>query len=166
MCDTLEENKYILSQQTEDSESTSNHVDHWEVVDRVQMFDFVWPKAGMFVWVEVLFENHRLRSQYSAQRLSKAFWVHLTKKPHLCLIGPGSMFAATSKSATEAHKYFRIAFAPMDAEDVAPFTSRLVEGFRAFWQRKNLDGLEDEDAAVAIQSLQLGPGANFLGTGY
>lgn len=166
MCDVLEENKYLLSQQSEDSKTTSDHVDDWEVVDRVQMFDFVWPKAGMFAWVEILLDNHPLRSRYSAERLSKALWVHLTQKPHLCLVGPGSMFATTEKSAAEAHKYIRIAFAPMDAEDVKPFTCRLVEGVRAFWQRKNLDGLEDEDAAMAMQSLKLQGGANFLGPGY
>jgi DNA-binding transcriptional MocR family regulator len=164
MCDILEESKYILSQQSESH--PSDHADNWEVVDRIQMFDFVWPKAGMFVWLSLFFDNHPLRSQYSPERLSRAFWVHLTRKPHLCLIGPGSMFATTEKSVAEAHKYFRIAFAPMDAEDVVPFTRRLVEGFRAFWQRKNLDGLEDENAAMAMQSLQLGSGANFLGPGY
>lgn len=164
MCNILEENKYLLSQQSEDSE-TNDHVNDWEVVDRVQMFDFVWPKAGMFAWVEILLDNHPLISQYSAERLSKALWIHLTKKPYLCLVGPGSMFATTEKSAAQAHRYIRIAFAPMDAEDVIPFTRRLVEGFRAFWQRKNLDGLEDEDAAMAMQSLKLGHSASLLGSG-
>ncbi|KAJ5323657.1 Pyridoxal phosphate-dependent transferase major region subdomain 1 [Penicillium atrosanguineum] len=168
MCDILEEHKYLLSQESEVSQPTRNHVDDWEVVDRVHMFDFVWPKAGMFVWIEVLFDKHPLRSQYSSERLSHAFWVHLTKKPHLCLLGPGSMFAATEKSAADAHKYFRIAFAPMDAEDVVPFTRRLMEGFRAFWQRKDLDGLEDDDdnAVMAMHSSKPRYGANFLGSGY
>jgi len=165
MCDILEENKYLLSQQSDDSETTNDHVNDWEVVDRIQMFDFVWPKAGMFAWVEILLDNHPLISQYSAERLSKALWIHLTKKPYLCLVGPGSMFATTEKSAAQAHKYIRIAFAPMDAEDVIPFTRRLVEGLRAFWQRKNLDGLEDEDAAMAMQNLRLGHSANLLGSG-
>lgn len=162
MCTILEENKFLFHQNSEFQDTQSDHVDDWEVVDRVQMYDFVWPKGGMFAWVEVLFDTHPLRSQFSSEKLSKAFWIHLTKKPHLCLVGPGSMFAATPKSAESAHKYIRIAFAPMDAEDVAPFTKRLVEGFRSFWQRKDLDGL-DEDDTVVMQNLQLGSAINFMG---
>jgi DNA-binding transcriptional MocR family regulator len=161
MCTVLEENKYLFHEG-----STVDPVDDWEVVDRVQMFDFVWPIGGMFTWIEIFFDTHPLRSQFSGERLSKAFWIHLTKKPYLCLVGPGSMFAATPTSAEKAYRYIRVAFAPMDIDAVAPFTHRLVAGLRSFWQLKNLDGLSgDEEAEVAIEALQLGPGVNFLGTG-
>ncbi|KAJ5689228.1 hypothetical protein N7462_003620 [Penicillium macrosclerotiorum] len=164
MCTILEESKFLLSE-TPDTSHVDDHVDGWEVVDRVQMFDFVWPKGGMFAWVEVCFDTHRLRSQYSAERLSKAFWIHLTRKPHSCLVGPGSLFAPTPESAKVAHKYIRIAFAPMDAEDVVPYTRRLVEGFRSFWKRTDLDGLDDEEV-LAMQTKNLGPDAvSFLGPG-
>ncbi|KAJ5573735.1 uncharacterized protein N7459_008162 [Penicillium hispanicum] len=165
MCTILEENKFLISGKSEESKVVDDSVDEWEVVDRAQMFEFVWPKAGMFVWLHVHFETHPLRSQYSAQKLSQAFWIHLTKKPHLCLVGPGSLFAPTPRSVAVAHEYIRLAFAPMDAEDVAPFTRRLVEGFRSFWQRRDLDGLDDDDNAPAMQALQMGPAASFLGSG-
>lgn len=144
MCTVLEDNKFAV---LEGSPTKGNFVDDWEVVDRIQMFDFVWPKAGMFTWVEVLFETHPLRFGYSPETLSKAFWVHLTRKPHLCLVGPGSLFAATPESAQRAHRYIRLAFAPMDVDEVTPFTQRLIKGFRSFWQLKNLDGLQTEDNA-------------------
>lgn len=156
MCTILEETKCLVSYFRETT-ATDDHLDGWEVVNRVQMFDFVWPKAGMFTWIQVLFENHPLQSQYSHEKLSKAFWIHLTRKPHLCLVGPGSLFAATAESAAQAHRYIRVAFAPMDVNEVAPFTSRLVDGFRSFWQRKNLDGLDDDDddaLSVAVQKMQ------------
>lgn len=155
MCTILDENKYLFSHTPEGSAMTGDHVEDWEVVDRVQMFNFVWPKAGMFTWIEVLFENHPLQSQYSHTKLSKAFWIHLTRKPQLCLVGPGSLFAVTPKSLAEAHRYIRIAFAPMEVDEVAPFTDRLVSGFRSFWRLKNLDGLDDDDEALPIQALQL-----------
>ncbi|KAJ6130314.1 hypothetical protein N7512_003094 [Penicillium capsulatum] len=142
MCRTLEDNKFVLLEQPSVNDG---HIEGWEVVDSIQMFDFVWPKAGMFTWVEILFENHPLRSEHNSETLSKALWIHLTQKPHLCLVGPGSLFAATPESAQKAHRYIRIAFAPMDVDEVVPFTRRLVEGFRSFWQRKNLDGLSDDD---------------------
>ncbi|KAJ5241245.1 uncharacterized protein N7469_002836 [Penicillium citrinum] len=164
MCTVLEENKFLFHQNSEFSTTRSDSIDDWEVVDRVQMYQFVWPKGGMFAWVEILFDTHPLRSKYSAEKLSKALWIHLTKKPHLSLVGPGRIFAATPDSATRAHKYIRLAFAPMDAEDVAPFTNRLVGGFRAFWQRKDLDGLDDEDDAAAVLVRHtLGSMANFMG---
>ncbi|KAJ5913088.1 hypothetical protein N7504_001971 [Penicillium tannophilum] len=157
MCTILEDNKFFVS-------GSADHVQDWEVVDRAQMFEFIWPKAGMFTWIEVYFETHPLVSQYSPQKLSSAFWIHLTQKPALCLIGPGSMFAASPESIELAYKYFRLSFAPMDADDVANFTQRLVDGIRSFWQRKNLDGLEDADT-LDMRMLQLSPEANLLGTG-
>lgn len=155
MCTVLEEGKYLFHQ------STRDQLDDWEVVERVQMYDFVWPMGGMFAWVEIRFDTHPLRSQYTPEQLSKALWIHLTTKPHLCLVGPGSMFAATPTSAEKAYRYIRVAFAPMEADEVAPFTQRLVGGFRSFWQRKNLDGLSGADADV----LSVEPGVNFLGNG-
>ncbi|KAJ5099697.1 hypothetical protein N7532_006698 [Penicillium argentinense] len=166
MCTVLEENRFLFHENSENSATDTDHVDNWEVVDCVQMYDFVWPKGGMFAWVEILFDTHPLRSQYSSERLSRAFWIHLTKKPHLCLVGPGSLFAATPNSVEKAYKYIRLAFAPMDANDVAPFTNRLVEGIKTFWQRKDLDGLNDDDAVLAMQNLQLSGSANFMGNGY
>lgn len=163
MCNILEENKYLFSHTPEGLNMTEGLVEDWEVVDKVQMLDFVWPKAGMFTWVEVLFENHPLQSHYSHQKLSKAFWIHLTRKPQLCLVGPGSLFAATTKSVADAHRYIRIAFAPMEVDEVAPFTERLVSGFRSFWRLKNLDGLDDNGEASVTQALQSRPKGIFLG---
>ncbi|KAJ5176880.1 uncharacterized protein N7482_002757 [Penicillium canariense] len=166
MCTVLEENKFLFSENPEKSKITNDHVDHWEVVDRVQMYDFTWPKGGMFAWVEVRVDTHPLRSKYSPRKLSKAFWIHLTKKPHLCLVAPGQIFAAGPKSVEQEYRFFRVAFAPMDPEDVIPYTRRLVEGFRSFWKRENLDGLnDDDDESLTMQEMQLGPGINFFGPG-
>lgn len=164
MCKILEENKYVFLHTPEGSTMTGDHVEDWEVVDKVQMFDFVWPKAGMFTWIAVFFGDHPLQSQYTSERLSKAFWIHLTRKPHLCLVGPGSLFAATPESASQAHGYIRIAFAPMELDEVAPFTERLVSGFRSFWQLKNLDGLDD-DEVLSIQAVRSDFKGIFLGHG-
>ncbi|KAJ5908451.1 hypothetical protein N7495_001133 [Penicillium taxi] len=157
MCTALEENKSIILEQLE----MTGAVDDWEMVDRVQMFDFVWPKAGMFIWLEVHFETHPLRLKYSAEELSKAFWVHLTKEPHKCLISPGSMFGATPKSAALSHNYFRLSFAPMDPNEVESLTRRLLDGFRSFWQLKELE----DDEVLEVQAVTLQRSANFLGPG-
>ncbi|KAF7716409.1 Uncharacterized protein PECH_005300 [Penicillium ucsense] len=169
MCTILEENKYLYSEEScEDPSSVAEHGNDWEVVERTQMLDFVWPKGGMFAWVELHLENHPLRAKYSEQRLSKAFWVHLTQKPHVCLVGPGQIFAAGPSSVQKQHRYIRVSFAPMDPGDVASYTNRLIDGFRSFWKRKNLDGLEesgDEKTLASLGNLQLNSGVSFLGPG-
>lgn len=161
MCSLLEDNKFLFSEASEISNDT---VDDWEVVDRVQMYDFYWPKAGMFTWIEILFETHPLWSQYTQEILSNALWVHLTKAPSRCLVCPGRIFSPTKESLVKGQRYIRVAFAPMDPEDVAPYTQRLVEGIKTFWQRKNLDGLDDDEDSVS-QSLKQGPSLSFVGLG-
>ncbi|KAL4790292.1 aromatic amino acid aminotransferase [Aspergillus venezuelensis] len=162
MCSGLEEGNSIALDNVGDSEE-----DTWEIVDKVQMYDFSWPTGGMFVWVKVDYESHPLRRQYPPERLAKALWMHFIKKPHLCLLGPGTMFSPTDEVKARGYQYFRLCFAAMPADDVVPVTQRLVDGFRTFWQRKNLDGLDDDDesSAQAMERFQLEPTANFLGMG-
>lgn len=140
MCRVLDEGKYLIH----DNDNNTDEVDTWEVIDKIQMYDFVWPAGGMFVWVKVCFETHPLRSGYKLEKLSRALWVHLTRKPYLCLVGPGSMFASTQAAMEESLLYMRLCFAPMPEDDVADISRRLVDGFRSFWQRKDLDGLDGD----------------------
>ncbi|KAA8643012.1 hypothetical protein EYZ11_011444 [Aspergillus tanneri] len=163
MCSTLEDGKYIIdsddvTQSTEDSS--------WEVVDRVQMYDFVWPEGGMFVWIKACFETHALYHKYPVEKLSRAFWVFLTQSPHLCLLAPGSMFAF-SKGATErSYCYYRLCFAAVPGDEVQDIAERLTGGFRAFWQKKDLDGIDvDGDVSGMLQSLHTPDMGNMLGTG-
>ena len=163
MCRILDEGKYTILDS--DSHSPLDDLDTWEVITKTPMYSFVWPAGGMFVWIKVCFETHPLRSKYQIEKLSKALWVHLTKKPYLCLAGPGSMFAVTEKTVEESPLYMRLCFAAIPDEDVEGVSRRLVEGFRAFWARKNLDGLDgDDDAAQRMEALRLGA-ANCSGFG-
>ncbi|KAL3460028.1 pyridoxal phosphate-dependent transferase [Aspergillus heterothallicus] len=163
MCIRLEEGQYT----TIDAATHSEHEeDSWEILDKVQMFDFSWPTGGMFIWIKVCYDTHPLRAKYAPERLAKAMWVHFTHKPHLCLLGPGTMFSPTEETQRRGWQYLRLCFAAMPEDDVVPVSERLVEGFRAFWQRKDLDGLEDEDGlARAMGQMQMDPSANFLGIG-
>ncbi|KAL4918458.1 pyridoxal phosphate-dependent transferase [Aspergillus aurantiobrunneus] len=143
MCSGLEEAKYtaIDTERTDEFALGDNAEDTWEVLDKVQMYDFAWPTGGMFVWIKVNFESHPLRRTYTPQRLSKALWAHLVRKPHLCLLGPGTVFSPTEEVKARGYLYFRLCFAAMPADDVVPVTQRLVEGFRTFWQRQDLDAI-------------------------
>ncbi|RAL01888.1 PLP-dependent transferase [Aspergillus ibericus CBS 121593] len=152
MCTILEEGKYSIDA---GSVSDDTHDEGaWEVLDKVQMYEFSWPTGGMFVWIKVCIETHPLLHQFGQERLSKALWVHLMQKPYLCLLGPGTMFAPTPEVLERAQEYYRLCFAAMPAEDVPGISQRLVDGFRTFWQRKDLDGLDD-DEEVALKRLQV-----------
>ncbi|RAH80586.1 aromatic amino acid aminotransferase [Aspergillus japonicus CBS 114.51] len=159
MCTVLEEGKYLV-----DTDEADPNAGTWEVLDKVQMYDFTWPTGGMFVWLKVSVETHPLLQRYGAERLSKALWLQLMEKPYLCLMSPGSLFAPTPAALIRSQQYFRLCFAAMPAEEVAGITRRLVDGFRAFWRRKDLDGLEDEE--MMLQRLQLEGPANMMGLGY
>lgn len=146
MCETLEKGKILILESTDDEAAVRPPKDlrGWEVVNTVQLYDFTWPMAGMFVWVKVNIESHPLRSQYSAERLCAALWVFLTKEPYLCLLAPGTMFSPTPNSVALGYQYFRLCFAPMDARDVRKDTETAVSGFQDFWKVKDIDNLEKE----------------------
>lgn len=154
MCQILDDGKYIITDNTNANTNTNTHhpdtdsdaeIDTWEVLTKTQLYDFTYPTGGMFVWIKINFDSHRLRHQYQVTKLSKALWTHLTRKPYLCLVGPGGMFASTGKAAQAAPSYMRLCFAAMDEREVVDVSRRVVEGFRAFWERKDLDGLDGDD---------------------
>lgn len=141
MCSILEEGKYCV---TADTDPDGMMVD-WEVVDRVQMFNFHFPRGGMFVWVRLCLETHPLWSKASPADLGTALWKHLMKKPYLCLAGPGQLFAATEDVKRESWSYLRITFAPMEEAEVVRASRSFVEGCRSFWQVKDIDEIDDDD---------------------
>lgn len=163
MCSTLEEGRFIIASEAglESSEES------WEVVDKVQMYDFAWPTGGMFVWIKLRLDTHPLHGRYDPARLSKALWVHLMQKPHLCLLGPGDLFAPSQETLNRSWQYYRLCFAAMPEADVKDITVRLVDGFRAFWKKTDLDGLEGDggDISQVVQSMGMERVGNFLGSG-
>lgn len=140
MCTVLEEGKFVTV-----PESTSQgDMDGWEVVDKVQMFDFHFPQAGMFVWIRVLLETHPLWSKVAPNELATALWKHLIKKPYLCLTAPGNMFASSDEVKRTAWQYLRVSFAPMDAPDVGKVSRSLVEGFKSFWEIRDVGDIDTD----------------------
>ncbi|KAB8234760.1 putative aromatic amino acid aminotransferase [Aspergillus alliaceus] len=150
MCSTLEEGKYVVAMDSGLENPESNDESSWEVVDKLPMYDFSWPTGGMFVWIKLRLDTHPLHGKYELARLSKALWVHLTQKPYLCLLGPGQVFAPSQDALDRSWQYYRLCFAAMPESEVKGITVRLVDGFRSFWQRTDLDGLEEEEAINAI----------------
>jgi DNA-binding transcriptional MocR family regulator len=155
MCSILESGRFALKQQSftlaadEDSD--------WAVVSKVQMYDFSWPSAGMFIWLEFQFETHPLWGMVGGQKLSEKLWVWLSMKPYLVLAAPGAMFAPTEEIAREkGWRFVRLCFAAVDEDEVEEFAERFANGVEMFWRlrkRSELDGIEDdEDVEGSVES--------------
>ena len=139
MCNILEEGKELVK--TGRRRSISQE---WGIVDKVPLYDFVWPLGGMFIWVHMNFETHPLWKKTTPPKLAQALWVHLTTEKYLVLVAPGSIFAPTEEIREKrSWAYFRMCFAAVDEPDVEKLSRRFVAGVQHFWRQKNLDDIEE-----------------------
>jgi DNA-binding transcriptional MocR family regulator len=153
MCDVLASGKRIVKAGRRSSlREVADAEDEWAVVETTQIFDFVRPLAGMFVWVRFDFSSHPMRKHFPAAKLSQALWVFWTKEPYLCLVAPGAMFAPTKQiMEQDAFNCVRLCFAACPVEDVESISKRFVEGAQDFWRIKSrevVQGLLDDREAV------------------
>lgn len=166
MCQVLDENSFQLKTGTfsKSSSSPSSPEEDWGVVTKTQLFDFSWPRGGMFVWLRMHFEKHPL---WRARRtddpdavvdgtaLSTALMLFLTRKPYLVLVSPGMMFSADDKVRREiGWAYYRLCFAAETEERVDSCTSRFAAGVQKFWRIKDVKAIEDilDNSPVAAES--------------
>ena len=144
MCSILEDGRELVKSGRRRSINSE-----WSVIDKVQLYDFIWPLGGMFVWIHLNFPSHSLWPKYSKdpEKLVYALWVFLTTEKYLVLVAPGSMFAPTEKIRTEkSWAYFRICFAAVDELEVEKTSKRFVNGVQDFWRKKSLDDIEEMGA--------------------
>ncbi|KAI9822668.1 MAG: hypothetical protein M1827_000387 [Pycnora praestabilis] len=142
MCSILHDGRYMISRRQ--SLSACDEDSDWSVVDKVKMYDFVWPLGGMFVWLELNLSTHPLYNRIDHAELAHALWIHFTTKPFLVLVSPGTIFAPTPEIAAEsAWRYFRLCFAAVAEEEVELTSKRMVAGFNSFWAIKNLKDIQE-----------------------
>lgn len=148
MCKVFDEGKFVAI------DAKGGDVDSWSMINKVPMYEFDWPMAGMFVWVKIRCDTHPLIGKYGAAKVCAALWVFLTQKPFLCLAAPGSMFAPTDFVRGYAFQYLRLCFAPMPEDKVAEYSQQFTAGCRAFWQLSSFDDIPDFDPLM-VASLRL-----------
>jgi DNA-binding transcriptional MocR family regulator len=150
MCRILDEGSFQLK--TGAFASSAGGDADWGVVTKTQLFDFSWPRGGMFVWIRMHFERHPLwhapRTDYpivvEGTALSTALMVFLTRKQYLVLVSPGVMFSADEKVRAEiGWAYYRMTFAAESEERVDSCTERFVAGVQKFWRIKDVRVLQD-----------------------
>ncbi|KAI1647217.1 PLP-dependent transferase [Daldinia loculata] len=155
MSKILEENAYQLKQSTPMRESDSD----WGVITKTQLYDFQWPRGGMFLWLRMRFETHPLWKAAGSRgniingvALSTALMIFLTRKPFRVLVSPGLMFSATEKIRNErGWAYYRLCFAAETEENIDKCSLRFGQGVQRFWRIKNVKELEAilDDASAA-----------------
>lgn len=162
MCDVLSAGKQGVKAGRRNSlGEVADDEDEWAVVEKTQIYDFVRPLGGMFVWVRFDFASHPLRKQVKPARLSKALWVLWTKKPFLCLVAPGTLFAPTEEVRDgDGFNCMRLCFAACPEDQLRDISQRFVDGAHAFWRIKSKDKIErllreDEQAVAGDAGLAL-----------
>ena len=153
MCTILDDGRFQLKQGTPVKSTESD----WAVISKTKMYSFNWPRAGMFVWLQVHYEEHPLWGQVEGQKLAKALWIYLTTKPFLVLVSPGLIFSPTPEIAEEkGWQFFRLCFAAVSEDDVDKASKRTAEAIKGFWLIKDKKEIDDVEAAVNVQEAQEG----------
>ncbi|KAI9820492.1 MAG: hypothetical protein M1826_000891 [Phylliscum demangeonii] len=120
----------------------------WNVVDKVPMYDFVYPRGGMFIWLELNLSTHPLFHELPSAALSRALWIHLTTAPFLVLVAPGSIFSPTAEIAkAKGWRFFRLCFAAVEEDEVQATSHRFVAGMNSFWAKRALKDLDPDRTA-------------------
>lgn len=157
MSSILEHGKYTINTSTrrwsDQNSSFESDDEDFQLVSKIQMYDFVYPMAGMFLWMRIHFESHPLYTQVDHARLAKALWVYLTTEPYRVLVAPGTIFSPTEELAEkQGWQYFRLCFAAVDDDVLEKHSEAIVEGFKTFWAKKTESEIDrilhDEDVTV------------------
>ncbi|KAK0727230.1 pyridoxal phosphate-dependent transferase, partial [Lasiosphaeria miniovina] len=132
----------------------------WGVVTKTRLFDYQWPRGGMFIWLRVHFERHPLWqapvivSSLSSDddngghhhimdgpTLSLALMLFLTAKKYLVLCASGSMFGATA-AVPAAWAYYRLCFAAETEANIDLSAQRFTAGVQDFFRLADVADIE------------------------
>ncbi|KAI9767004.1 MAG: hypothetical protein M1840_005963 [Geoglossum simile] len=142
MCGILEEGKYAL-ESTDLCNERGVTTESWSVISKVQMYNFAWPRGGMFVWIKINLLAHPLHAKIELPKLSHALWLHLTKKPYLVLVAPGTIFSSTPEIAERrGFAFYRLCFAAVEDDEVGSASHRFVQGVNSFWAKNDLEEIK------------------------
>jgi DNA-binding transcriptional MocR family regulator len=146
MCRILDEGRFQLKQGTPVNAADAD----WGVVTKTQIFDYSWPRGGMFVWLRFNTETHPLWGAVDSQgnlvdgtMLCSALIVFLTQKPYLVIVSPGLMFSATDEVREHSGwRHYRMCFAAIANEELEDCSQRFVDGVQRYWKIKSVAELE------------------------
>lgn len=136
------------------STTSTDSEDSFEVLSKTQIYDFIPPMAGMFVWLHMRFDTHPLFTEFEPDLFSHALWILQTHAPYKVLVAPGTMFSSNPEIArSKAWQYYRLCFAAVDENDVKDISKRFVQCCHDFWNikdKREIQALLDEDESAVI----------------
>ncbi|KAI0969811.1 pyridoxal phosphate-dependent transferase [Xylaria arbuscula] len=170
MCNLLEENAYQLKQSTPVRDADSD----WGVITKTRLYEFKWPRGGMFLWVKMHFETHPLFGAIGSEgsvingvALNTALMLFLTHKPHLVAVSTGTLFSATPEiAAREGWSYFRLCFAAETDEMISACSIRFGQAVQKFWRIKKvaeIEALLEEAASFETEEFEDLPNTGLMG---
>ncbi|KAK5088136.1 hypothetical protein LTR05_002353 [Lithohypha guttulata] len=147
-------NPTIPSTTIQDFKSTPDDDDAFEVLTKTQIYDFVPPMAGMFLWLHLRLETHPLFSSFPHDQFSHALWIFQTRDPYKVLVAPGTMFAPTQEiQDAKGWQYYRLCFAAVNENDIRAISENFVKCCHDFWQikdKKVIQDMLDEDESGQV----------------
>lgn len=116
----------------------------------IEMFNFSWPKAGMFIWVKVNISSHPLASIVNPKRLMLGLWILCTQEPYQIIMNPGADFAANENIRDEyGYLYLRFCFAAVDERILRLKSKAFTDACKHFWELNRAEDinqiLQNED---------------------
>ncbi|GJC93553.1 aromatic amino acid aminotransferase [Colletotrichum higginsianum] len=146
MCTILDEGSIQLKQSTPRSADDAD----WGVVSKTQLYEFDWPRGGMFIWLKLRLETHPLWMATGGKRvplldgesLSTALMFLATKEPYRVLPGP-DLQRHPGHPRREGWAYFRLCFAAETEENVDLCSQKLADAIQRFWRIKKVEEVED-----------------------
>ncbi|KAK3377764.1 pyridoxal phosphate-dependent transferase [Podospora didyma] len=144
MCRILDAGSFLVDFSSLPSPSPE---DNWDVVTKTPLFSYLWPRAGMFIWLRLHFEQHPLwqfpvinsdsphHHLLDGSTLATALMIFLTTKPYLVLVSIGALFSATDDIRAESGwAFYRLCFAAETEENIDESARRFVAGVHDFWR--------------------------------
>ena len=109
-------------------------LDGYKYVGDKLVLGYKRPAAGMFVWINMQFQNHPLGSKVSVVELAQALWSFNATHKQPVLITPGYFFAPSQSDAEHTAPFIRISYAPSEKGNLKRETEGFGRNVAEFWQ--------------------------------
>ncbi|KAF3918859.1 hypothetical protein ABW20_dc0102492 [Dactylellina cionopaga] len=154
MCSSLEESRqvtmiHLKNIRMKDENGNIMEGEKYSLVHKAvkELYEFEKPMGGMFVWIRVYFEIHRLYDGTNGKEIMDALWNYLATPDFNCLVCPGAYFGANEELFdNEAWKYFRLCFAAVDIDDLKRSSENFGKGVKEFFELKEFPPQDPEVA--------------------
>ncbi|KAF3916015.1 hypothetical protein AA313_de0210396 [Arthrobotrys entomopaga] len=157
LCSALEESRTVtmisiknIRVKNDDDANSTQEGEKYSLVQKSvkELYEFERPMGGMFVWVRVYFEIHRLYDGTNGRDIMNALWHYLARPGSECLVAPGWMFGATDEICDrEGWKYMRLCFASVDTETLKAGGATFGKGVKEFFELTEFPLMPDPEAA-------------------